>query len=181
MSSPLSHPSSPLSGSSSPLSQVKAAYDQTEYESVLPLDAWAESDGDALWWRFPVSEPPYVGSPLDDDFPGYVTHWTRIRVPTEPESSQPKKTAPVVEERYLDGLLHCLGCAHDHISDDPRCNDCVCGSLFDASKPALTEVEQIALEMVGDFTRWSNTGECSCDLIELAERLRTALTKRSAL
>ena len=26
---------------------------------------WHEGVGDVLWWRIPISEPPYVGSPLD--------------------------------------------------------------------------------------------------------------------
>lgn len=26
---------------------------------------WSEDDGNVLWWRLPVSEPPYVGTPLD--------------------------------------------------------------------------------------------------------------------
>lgn len=46
-----------------------------------PFAFWSEEDGPVLWWKFPVEEPPYVGSPLDDDFPEYVTHWTAIEVP----------------------------------------------------------------------------------------------------
>ena len=48
-----------------------------------PLDEWHEDDGDVLWWTFPVREPPYVGSPLDDDWPGaeLCTHWTPIPIP----------------------------------------------------------------------------------------------------
>ena len=46
-----------------------------------PFASWGEDDGPVLWWKFPVEEPPYVGSPLDDDFPEYVTHWTVIEVP----------------------------------------------------------------------------------------------------
>jgi hypothetical protein len=45
------------------------------------LDDWTEEDGCVLWWLFPITEPPYVGTPLDDEFPSYVTHWTRIVVP----------------------------------------------------------------------------------------------------
>ncbi len=29
---------------------------------------WSEECGDVLWWRFPVQEPPYLGSPLDLGF-----------------------------------------------------------------------------------------------------------------
>ena len=46
-----------------------------------PFAFWTEEDGPVLWWKFPVVEPPYVGSPIDDDFPEYVTHWTVIEVP----------------------------------------------------------------------------------------------------
>lgn len=49
-----------------------------------PRAEWHEDDGPALWWKFPVEEPPYAGSPLDDGFPDYVTHWTPIDVPQEP-------------------------------------------------------------------------------------------------
>lgn len=49
------------------------------------LDSWNEEDGSVLWWRFPIVEPPYCGTPLDDDFPEYVTHWTRFAIPHEPK------------------------------------------------------------------------------------------------
>lgn len=66
----------------------------TEFEAVIArheqsgpvaktLDEWHEDFGDALWWRFPIDEPPYCGSPLWDDWPGYHTHWTEIPVPSE--------------------------------------------------------------------------------------------------
>jgi hypothetical protein len=48
------------------------------------LDEWTEETGAVLWWRFPVVEPPYVGSPLDDDWPGHHTHWTEIPIPSDP-------------------------------------------------------------------------------------------------
>lgn len=54
-----------------------------ERVQARPLAEWHEDHGDCLWWKFPVVEPPYVGSPLDDDFPDYLTHWTRIVVPKE--------------------------------------------------------------------------------------------------
>jgi hypothetical protein len=65
------------------------------------LEEWSEEDGPVLWWRFPVDEPPYVGTPFDLGFTveihsvdgvaargniggwrGYHTHWTRIPLPT---------------------------------------------------------------------------------------------------
>lgn len=55
-------------------------------EERLPnaKDSWCEEDGAVLWWKFPIVEPPYVGTPFDDDFPDYVTHWTRIKIPNQP-------------------------------------------------------------------------------------------------
>jgi hypothetical protein len=32
---------------------------------LLPAREYHEDMGAVLWWRFPVEEPPYVGSPLD--------------------------------------------------------------------------------------------------------------------
>ena len=71
-----------------------------------PLSDWHEDHGPVLWWRFPIDEPPYVGSPLDlghsvllkmpdgnnlvqvGGWPGYHTHWTPIILPQEPENAR---------------------------------------------------------------------------------------------
>lgn len=37
-----------------------------------------EDFGFVLWWTRPVTEPPYVGSPLCDDWPGYHQWWTPL-------------------------------------------------------------------------------------------------------
>ena len=52
-----------------------------------PFEEWHEDYGDALWWRFPLEGPPYVGSPLDEDWvdDGYFTHWTPLPTPLEPK------------------------------------------------------------------------------------------------
>ena len=34
----------------------------------IPANEWHDDDGDVLWYRLPVAEPPYVGSPLDTDW-----------------------------------------------------------------------------------------------------------------
>lgn len=41
-----------------------------------PLNEWHEDMGDVVWWKFPVDEPAWIGSPLASDWPGYHTHWT---------------------------------------------------------------------------------------------------------
>lgn len=81
------------------------AHAQTE--RPRPLDEWHEDIGDVLWWKFPITEPPYVGSPLClgqtvqvtaetvdgmeklimmvGGWPGYHTHFTPIPIPEEPK------------------------------------------------------------------------------------------------
>lgn len=54
-----------------------------------PRSEWHEDHGPALWWRFPIQEPPYVGTPLDDawqehELEGFYTHWTPIPIPPKP-------------------------------------------------------------------------------------------------
>lgn len=76
-------------------------------EQARLREEWTEEDGDVLWWRFPVEEPPYVGTPNDlglatrvivanalhtpldtevcvGGWPGYHTHWTPIAIPEAP-------------------------------------------------------------------------------------------------
>lgn len=50
-----------------------------------PIEDWHEDIGDVLWWRFPVEEAPYCGTPLDSDWINdYYTHWTPIANPVQP-------------------------------------------------------------------------------------------------
>jgi hypothetical protein len=62
-----------------PLDQADGA-SQNSPQPRLPAE-WHEDTGPVLWWHFPIEEPPYVGTPLDDAWPGYHTHWTPIQVP----------------------------------------------------------------------------------------------------
>lgn len=57
----------------------------TVQECARSLEEWGEDYGDVLWWKIPIEEPPYVGSPLDADWPGYHTHWTPIILPQLPK------------------------------------------------------------------------------------------------
>lgn len=41
-----------------------------------PKKEWHEDYGHVVWWKFPVEEPSWIGTPNDDDWPGYHTHWT---------------------------------------------------------------------------------------------------------
>ena len=57
----------------------------TVQEDARPIEEWNEDFGDVLWWKFPIEEPPYVGSPLDEKWNGYHTHWTFIPIPQPPK------------------------------------------------------------------------------------------------
>lgn len=75
------------------------------------INEWHEEIGTVLWWAFPITEPPYCGTPLDTGrpvlmqlrldgdtkehqlpqmtvmvggWPGYHTHWTPIEIPESP-------------------------------------------------------------------------------------------------
>ena len=50
---------------------------------AIPLSEWHEEFGNVLWWKFPVDEPPYVGTPLDNNWPGYHTHFTFLQIPND--------------------------------------------------------------------------------------------------
>ena len=46
-----------------------------------PLRVYHEDMGSVLWWKYPIQEPPYVGHPGDNNWPGYHTHWTPLVLP----------------------------------------------------------------------------------------------------
>lgn len=62
---------------------------QAEKVGARLAEHWHEDIGPVLWWNFPVEEPPYCGTPLDEHFPKYKTHFTTIDMPNEIE--QPKQ------------------------------------------------------------------------------------------
>lgn len=60
--------------------------------TARPAADWHDDDGPVLWWRFPIEEPPYCGTPYDfdtNDRPVFrdrnsYTHWTRLPIPSQP-------------------------------------------------------------------------------------------------
>jgi hypothetical protein len=56
-------------------------------KKARPLAEWHEDDGPALWWAFPIQEPPWSGQPTDDDWPHYHTHWTPLVLPNAPAAA----------------------------------------------------------------------------------------------
>ena len=64
------------------------------------LDEWHEDDGPVTWWAWCghewAGEAPWNGTPLDQDWPGYHTHWTPITgvpaaLPAPQASAEPKR------------------------------------------------------------------------------------------
>lgn len=56
---------------------------------VRPFAEWHEDIGPVLWW-YP-DEPPYAGTPLDDDWPGYHIWWSPmpdVELPTGPDPAR---------------------------------------------------------------------------------------------
>lgn len=56
--------------------RVSLAQQPAAVDEARPLDDWHEDDGPVVWWKLPVDEPAWIGTPLDSDWPGYHTHWT---------------------------------------------------------------------------------------------------------
>lgn len=61
---------------------IRAATQQPEVVTVKwkPIDEWHEDIGACFWTRFPIDEPYYAGSPLDEHWPEYHTHFIPMSV-----------------------------------------------------------------------------------------------------
>jgi len=60
------------------IARARAALEAQPEPVARPEDEYHEDMGAVLWWRFPIDEPPYCGSPLDSEWPGYHTHFTPL-------------------------------------------------------------------------------------------------------
>ena len=52
-----------------------------QLDALEPAEAWHEDLGPVLWWHTEGGEP-YVGTPLDTEFPAGYPHFSRIHVPS---------------------------------------------------------------------------------------------------
>ena len=57
------------------IAKLQAALD--EAQKVRTLGDYHEDYGPVVWWTKPCNEPAWIGTPLDDTWPGYHTHWTK--------------------------------------------------------------------------------------------------------
>lgn len=61
---------------------IKRLGELEDANEPAPAKEWHEDDGDVIWWRLPIEEPPYIGTPLCSNFKdNYYTHFTRIVIP----------------------------------------------------------------------------------------------------
>ena len=52
-----------------------------------PAEHYHEDFGPVLWYRFPIEEAPWCGTPNDSDWPGYHTHFQvlpELPIPVDP-------------------------------------------------------------------------------------------------
>lgn len=100
---------------------------------------WDEDLGDCLWWDFPVEEPPYCGTPLDDDFPKYKTHFTELHIPDEVEE-EPLYTVTI----NLDRKYHLVvdeGDGNDEISTTLTTSSNVLGYRYYLTEKEIKSVD----------------------------------------
>lgn len=58
------------------IQELERAQGAAPSAGARPLSEWHEDDGPVTWWKFPVDEPAWIGTPNSSDWPGYHTHWT---------------------------------------------------------------------------------------------------------
>jgi hypothetical protein len=101
--------------------------DLTALLTPRPLEDWHEDLGPQLWWTFPLSEAPYVGSPLDSgqtveivvryyrqgkvyeklhrhhvgEWPGYHTHFTPIPHIIEPPAAEVEEEPIPIAQAFI--------------------------------------------------------------------------------
>ncbi len=64
-----------------------------DFNTLRPREEWHEGYGDCLFWRLPITEAPYCGSPLDTvweerNYDNYFTHFTRLIQPIEEDINE---------------------------------------------------------------------------------------------
>lgn len=75
------------------LVKARNPYEAAEKVGVIarPAEEYHEDYGSVLWWKFPIEEPPVVGTQDSYDRYGdpivkeYHTHWSPIPIPREPK------------------------------------------------------------------------------------------------
>ena len=58
--------------------ELSALINHSPIIRARPLEEWHEDMGPVLCCFFPIQEAPYCGSPLDTDFPDWMTHFVPL-------------------------------------------------------------------------------------------------------
>jgi hypothetical protein len=59
-----------------------------KFSLARPISEYHEDMGDVLWWKFPIEEPPYVGSPNDIGFTVQVNMTANIVTVADPVGNE---------------------------------------------------------------------------------------------
>lgn len=46
--------------------------------TLRPIGKYHEDMRNVLWWKIPIEEPPYCGTPNDSNWPSYHTHFSPL-------------------------------------------------------------------------------------------------------
>jgi hypothetical protein len=158
--------------------------------TLRPFREWHEDHGDVLWWRFPISEAPYVGSPLIIGFTisadlrnqfGEVISTAHADVGGWPFDAKdephlfwepfsvPERPAPTAEQ-LLDASVHWdLFCDFDEMPVD---QDVYLKRLEDAGLAELVPVDDDALEDPFAWERGIEPGGSMYRLTALGRQVR---------
>ena len=64
------------------LYNLKMSENKLMSQVAIPIDQYHEDIGPVIWWKHPINEEPYIGSPLHSDWTeDYYTHFTKLVVP----------------------------------------------------------------------------------------------------
>lgn len=94
-----------------------------------PRDEYHKDMGAVLWWKFPIQEPPFCGTPSDDDwiqheYEGYYTHWSPFETPSsgcsQLDNLDPRKQPESQIQSNRDVSLNSASLAGLQIDDFPE-------------------------------------------------------------
>lgn len=74
---------------------------QAGERALRTLDEWHEDEGPALWWNLESGEPPYCGTPLDEEFPynGWFVAWCPLPAAANAEYNDAAARRALVTEQ----------------------------------------------------------------------------------
>ena len=101
-----------------------------------------------LWWRFPVVEPPWAGTPNDSDWPGCHTHYTPL---------PPAPVAPIQSpaDSILSDRLALAACPRQRSGATPCLAPCI--DCLAIAKAVAHEIADHFSELYGGASTTADT------------------------